>query len=78
MSYLSGVLAGEAPEDNDNVFFMSLTPGLNMVSLPLKPTIPYNADSFAEYLSATVVIRYDSELRRFMGHKSFLVRIPLI
>ena len=51
----------------DNVFFMSLAPGLNMVSLPLKPVEPYTARSFAEKIGATVVIRYDETLRKFVG-----------
>ena len=55
------------PEDFTNVFFMSLEQGLNMVSIPLKPAIQYTARSLAEKLSATVVIKYDTALRRFVG-----------
>ena len=57
----------EPTEDYSNVFFMSLTPGLNMISLPLKPITPYTARSFAEEIGATVVIKYDEELHRFVG-----------
>jgi hypothetical protein len=46
---------------------MSLGPGLNMVSLPLKPITPYTARSFAEMLSATVVIKLDEKRQRFVG-----------
>jgi predicted ester cyclase len=57
----------EPTEDYSNVFFMSLTPGLNMISLPLEPITPYTARSFAEEIGATVVIKYDEELHRFVG-----------
>jgi len=51
----------------NNVFSMSLRPGLNMISLPLKPETPYTARSFAEELSATTVITLDEALQRFVG-----------
>jgi hypothetical protein len=54
-------------EDYDNVFFMSLESGLNMISLPLKPQTPYTARSFAEELSATTVIKLDEARQRFVG-----------
>jgi hypothetical protein len=54
-------------EDFSNVFFMSLSTGLNMISLPLKPQTSYNARSFAEMLSATVVIKLDEARQRFVG-----------
>jgi len=58
-----------APPEKDysNVFFMSLAPGLNMISLPLEPQTPYTARSFAEELSATVVIKLDEARQRFVG-----------
>ncbi|MBM3235632.1 ester cyclase [Candidatus Poribacteria bacterium] len=55
------------PEDYTNVFFTSLSPGLNMVSLPLKPQTPYTARSFAEELYSTVVIKLDEKRQRFVG-----------
>ena len=55
------------PEGYDNVFFMSLEEGLNMISLPLKPITPYTARSFAEMLFATVVIELDEARQRFVG-----------
>jgi len=57
----------EPAEDFSNVFFMELTQGLNMISLPLKPQTPYTARSLAEELGATVVIEYDEERGRFVG-----------
>jgi steroid delta-isomerase-like uncharacterized protein len=55
------------PEGYDNVFFMSLEEGLNMISLPLKPITPYTARSFAEEIGATVVIKLDEARQRFAG-----------
>jgi steroid delta-isomerase-like uncharacterized protein len=55
------------PEGYDNVFFMSLSPGLNMIALPLKPITPHTARSLAEEIGATMVIRYDTTLGRFVG-----------
>jgi hypothetical protein len=54
-------------KDYSNVFFMALTPGLNMISLPLEPAIPFTARSLAEHISATMVIRYDQALGKFVG-----------
>ena len=51
----------------DNVFSMPLTQGLNMISLPLKPVTSYTARSFAEMLSATLVIKLDEARQRFVG-----------
>jgi hypothetical protein len=63
-----GQEAPEGPvEDFSNVFFMDLTAGLNMISLPLKPQTPYTAKSLAAELGATVVIKYDEAQGRFVG-----------
>jgi uncharacterized surface protein with fasciclin (FAS1) repeats len=43
----------ENVKDYDNVYFVELYAGLNMISLPLEPAEPYTARSFAEYLDAT-------------------------
>jgi S-formylglutathione hydrolase FrmB len=67
LRYLSDALVAEEVEDYTNVFFTSLSPGLSMISLPLKPGTPYNARSFAEEVGATVVIRYDELLKEFKG-----------
>ncbi|MBD3181461.1 T9SS type A sorting domain-containing protein [Candidatus Poribacteria bacterium] len=78
-AYLSGHLATDVSGDTSNVFFTTLNPGLNMISLPLQPTTPYNAMTFAETLSATVVIRYDEVKKKFVGytagllHNNFLI-----
>jgi hypothetical protein len=57
----------EPAEDFSNVFFLPLETGLNMISLPLKPRVPYTARLFAEMLSATVVIELDEARQRFVG-----------
>ena len=56
------------PAGYDNVFSTNLSPGLNMISLPLKPITPYTARSFAEEIGATIVIEYNTDLRRFVGY----------
>jgi len=58
---------GVLDEDFSHVFFMPLVSGLNMVSLPLRPITPYTARSFAEMLSATMVIKLDEARQRFVG-----------
>ena len=53
--------------DDDNVFFVQLDEGLNMISLPLEPLEPFTARSFIDALGATLVIEYDNRQRRFRG-----------
>jgi hypothetical protein len=48
-------------------FTISLASGLNMLSLPLKPAIPYTARSLMEELGSTVVITYDTARGKFVG-----------
>jgi steroid delta-isomerase-like uncharacterized protein len=60
-------LTATPEKDYSNVFFMTLSPGLNMISLPLEPQTPYTARSFAEELSATTVIQLDESRQRFVG-----------
>ncbi len=64
------IIAAGPAGDFSNVFFMPLSPGLNMISLPLKSPVPYTARSLAEEISATMVIKYDETLRRFVGFSS--------
>jgi len=66
-SDINNQLLAIRPEDFSNVFFMNLTAGLNMISLPLKPQTPYTARTLAEELSATTVIKLDEERQRFVG-----------
>jgi hypothetical protein len=60
-------VTGVPVETSDNVFFASFSPGLNMISLPLKPRTSYTARSFAEYLGSTVVIKIDEKRQKFVG-----------
>ncbi len=62
-----GVIPYGPPKDYTNVFFMTLSPGLNMISLPLEPVKQYTARSFAEEIGATVVIKFDKETKKFIG-----------
>ena len=57
----------EPAADFSNVFFTSLSAGLNMIDIPLKPITPYTARSLAHELGATVVIRLNTEKQRFEG-----------
>ena len=66
-SFLSLHIGATPIEDFSKVFFMTLTPGLNMISLPLKPVTKYTARSFAEEIGATVVIKLDESHHRFVG-----------
>ncbi len=68
LPFMSDVLLHEEDlEDYTNVFFASLSAGLNMISLPLKPQTPFTARSFAEELSATMVIKLDEASKKFKG-----------
>ncbi|RKU29657.1 hypothetical protein C6497_05825 [Candidatus Poribacteria bacterium] len=49
-------------------FELLLDPGLNVVSLPLKPSNPYTAKSFSELLNATLVVRYDSTSQAYIAY----------
>jgi len=49
-------------------YTVSLSAGLNMISLPLQPEMPMTAKSLAEKISATVVITYDTARGRFVGY----------
>ncbi len=66
----TGVLTRMTGFTSVGIHAMKLTPGLNMVSLPLKPLEPYTARSFTRELGATVIIRYDEANQRFSGFTS--------
>jgi steroid delta-isomerase-like uncharacterized protein len=84
------IMPEEPTEDYSHVFFMSLSPGLNMISLPLKPIVPFTARTLAEHISANVVIGYDDEISKFVafipdapddgfdieGGKGYIVNVP--
>ena len=55
------------PYIEQNAFTVELAEGLNMISVPLKPRVPYTARSLMNALSATVLIRYNNEVGKFEG-----------
>ena len=52
---------------SEQVFSVELKKGLNMISVPLKPRVPYTARSLLTELSATTVIRLNTERQKFEG-----------
>ena len=54
-------------EDFGNIFSMHLSEGLNMLSVPLKPTAYMTARSFAVKTGATTVITLDVANQQFVG-----------
>ena len=56
-----------AEEDASSVYVASLSQGLNMISVPLKPYPPMNARSLADMVGATAVITLDAANQRFVG-----------
>ena len=55
------------PVADENAFDITLSTGLNMISLPLMPDKPYRARSFMEKIGATTVIELDTAAQRFIG-----------
>ena len=54
------------PVEPTHMFEMALAPGLNMISLPLMPAESYTASSFADMISATIVIQLDTAMQQFV------------
>jgi S-formylglutathione hydrolase FrmB len=67
LKFLSPNIGAIPMKDYSNTFFMTLSPGLNMISPPLEPAVQYTARSLAEEIGATVVISYDTTLGKFVG-----------
>ena len=77
-------------EDFGNIFSMHLSKGLNMMSVPLKPTVRMTAQSLALKTGATAVITLDPMNQQFVawtpntpdngfhieGAKGYIVNIP--
>ncbi len=51
----------------EDAYDISLSTGLNMISLPLMPNEPYTARSFMEKTGATAIIELDAAAQRFIG-----------
>jgi len=57
---------------------LSLTKGVNLISLPLKPSKDYTASSFAEKLASTIVIRsYNSAFQVYVPEGTFGMDFPI-
>lgn len=54
-------------KDLGNVFSMHLSKGLNLLSVPLKPTAQMTARSLAVKTGATAVVMFDAANQRFVG-----------
>ena len=77
-------------ENLGNIFSMHLSKGLNMLSVPLKPTVHMTARSLALKTGATTVITLDAEKQQFIawtpnapddgfpiaGAKGYIVNLP--
>ena len=50
-----------------NIFSMHLSKGLNLLSVPLKPTVQMTARSLAVKTGATTVVMFDAANQRFVG-----------
>ena len=50
-----------------NAYTVALTKGLNMISVPLKPSTPMNAKALAGLAGSTTVIKLDEAKQRFVG-----------
>ena len=50
-----------------NIFSMHLSRGLNLLSVPLKPTVQMTARSLAVKMGATAVVMFDATNQRFVG-----------
>ncbi len=85
-----GFLGRPNGEGFGNIFFMHLSTGLNMLSVPLKPTVHTTARSLAIKTGATTVITLDAANQEFLawtpnapddgfpieGAKGYIVNLP--
>ena len=65
--FIATPLTSETVEDFRSVYRVSLTKGLNMISVPLKPKTPMTARSLAQMIGATAVIALDVVNQKFVG-----------
>jgi len=65
--FIARLAAKEESDYFGNIFNVTLTKGLNMLSLPLASPKPLTAKSLAGISGATVVIALDAENQRFIG-----------
>ncbi len=65
--FVARLVPKEESDHFGNIFNVTLTKGLNMLSLPLASPQPMTAKSLAGITGATVVIALDAENQRFIG-----------
>ncbi|MYF98110.1 T9SS type A sorting domain-containing protein, partial [Candidatus Poribacteria bacterium] len=65
--FIARLVAKEESDNFGNIFNVTLTKGLNMLSLPLASPKPHTAKSLAGIAGATVVIALDAENQSFIG-----------
>ena len=65
--FIATPLTGETMEDFSSAYVVSLHKGLNMISIPLKPSAPMTARFLAEMLGATTVIALDEVRQKFVA-----------
>ena len=65
--FIATPLASQTMEDFSSAYVVSLHKGLNLISIPLKPSAPMTARSLAEMIGATIVIRLDEMKQEFVG-----------
>ena len=65
--FIATPLPSETVEDLSASYSVSLTKGLNMISVPLQPEAPMTARFLAEMIGATTVIMLDEARQEFVG-----------
>ena len=55
------------PGTREDTYDISLSTGLNMISLPLMPNTPFTARSFMEKTDATMIIELNAATQKFIG-----------
>lgn len=54
-------------QDATDSFSLALAKGVNLISVPLRPAVPFTARSLAAHTGATMVITFDERKQRFAG-----------
>ena len=65
--FIARPAAKELSDRYSNAYSVALAKGLNMISVPLKPSMPMNAKALAGLTGSTTVIRLDKVKQRFVG-----------
>ena len=65
--FIAKPLPSETREDLSAIYSVSLSRGLNMISVPLKPETPMTARSLSQIIGATTMIALDEVNQKFVG-----------